>query len=541
MNALVILMFAVVIFAIAYFTYGSFVSKSYGLDNNVETPAHSMYDGVDYVPAKSPVLLGHHFASISGAAPIIGPIAAVAFGWLPALLWIIIGGIFIGGVHDSGSIFASIRHGGKSIGGIINENVGETGKKLFSIFAWLTLVLVVSVFAIVTANTFVSVPSAGTASILFIALAIVFGFTVYRNNFSMVISTIIGVALLFGCVWLGLAFPIELTFNTWIYILLVYIFISSVTPVWILLQPRDYLNSYLLYSLLLGAIVGIFIAHPTVNMPAFTSFSTDLGYLFPVLFVTIACGSISGFHSLVSSGTTSKQLDKESDARLVGYGGMLLECVLAVIALITAIILTQGSYAEALGNGGPVALFSAGIGGFLTKIGIPLAAGKSFASLVISAFALTTLDTATRLGRFIFSEYFEKSTVSNESKGITSNRYFATFVTVVAAGALALSGQWSAIWPIFGSANQLLAALALLAISVWLAKSGKNNNFTKYPMIFMFAVTLSALVQLIVKNFSGGSVLLGTVGTLLFILAIVLAVQAYKALQSASSGQNLSS
>ncbi len=534
MSSVFLIVTAIILFVIAYVAYGGYLAKKWGIDPKRKTPAHEVNDGVDYVPARAPVLLGHHFASIAGAAPIIGPIAASIFGWIPVFLWIVLGGIFFGAVHDFGALFASVRHGGKSIGEIISKNIGATGKKLFNIFAWLTLVLVIAAFMVVTARTFVSVPSAATSSILFIILAVVFGFATNRSGIPLGIATIGGVVLLFLCVVIGLRYPLQLPQNTWIYIFMAYIFVASVAPVWILLQPRDYLNSFLLYAMLIGAVIGIFVSRPAVELAAYSGFKTNLGYMFPVLFVTVACGAISGFHSLVSSGTSAKQLDKETDAQLIGYGGMLIECVLATIALITAAVVAKDKLAELLNAGGPVNVFSTGVGSFMAGFGIPAAAGKSFAALAVSAFAMTTLDTATRLGRFIFQEFFEMSEHSGE-KSIASNMYVATLVTVVAGAGLALSGQWAAIWPIFGSANQLLAALALLAISVWLAAIGKDNTATKLPMFFMFAVTLTALVTLITKNFGAGNVLLGIIGFLLFVLALILTYQAYKVLTTGNT------
>lgn len=542
MSASFLILVALCAFFVAYLTYGAFLAKKLGLNPARQTPAHSLRDGVDYVPAKAPVLLGHHFASIAGAAPIIGPVTAAAFGWVPVALWIIFGGIFIGAVHDFTSLVASVRHGGRSIGEIINDNVGPAGKRLFGIFAWLTLVLIIAVFAIVIANTFVAVPAAGSASALFMLIAIVFGFTVYRGSASLPVTSVIGVTLLLVAIWLGNTFPLALTFETWVIILFIYAFIASVTPVWILLQPRDYLNSFLLYGLIAGAFVGLLLANPTIQLPAFTGFKTGLGYLFPVLFVTVACGAISGFHSLVASGTTSKQLDKETDARMVGYGGMLIEGVLATIAIITAAVLLQDKYVEAMGAGGPVALFSAGVGGFLTKLGLSEAVGTSFAALVVSAFALTTLDTATRLARFIFQEFFGGTrAAAGEARnsgggGVLTNMYLATGISVVCGVLLALSGKWKLIWPIFGSANQLLAALALLAVSVWLARLGKDNSFTKYPMYFMFVVTLSALGIMIQKTLSQGNYLLMFIAAFLFILAVILAYLASGALKEAAAG-----
>lgn len=524
MNSLVLILISIVIFFIAYVTYGAWLAKQWGIDDSRKTPAHTKGDGVDYVPAKAPVLLGHHFASIAGAGPISGPIAAAIFGWLPVLLWIIVGSIFFGGVHDFGSLLASIRHDGKSIGEVIEINMGKRGKKLFAIFAWLTLLLVVAAFTNIVANTFVSVPQAATASLLFIVLAIVFGFAVYRKGVSLGIGSVIGVTLLFICIALGNMFPLSLSFNTWVTFLLAYIFIASVTPVWILLQPRDYLNSFLLYAMIAGAVLGLFITRPAIQLEAVTGFNVGGQWLFPMLFVTVACGAISGFHSLVGSGTSSKQIDKESDAKLIGFGSMLIEGVLATVAIITAAYVTGEKLGELLGAGGPVNVFSDGIGTFMTSFGIPFTVGKSFVALAVSAFALTSLDTATRLGRFIFQEYFNEQ--NSEKQHPLSNMYVATGITVVLGGWLAVT-EYSKIWPIFGSANQLLSALALMAVAVWLKKSGKNYSMFVIPMVFMFAVTLFALGFLIKANLAVGNIILVVFPVLLFVLALVLAYQGY--------------
>jgi len=526
MNSLWIILISIIIFSIAYVTYGAWLAKQWGVDPSRKTPAHTKNDGVDYVPAKAPVLLGHHFASIAGAGPIVGPISAAVFGWVPVMLWIIIGGIFFGGVQDFGSLFASIRHDGKSIGEVIEVNMGKTGKKLFGLFAWLTLLLVVAAFTNIVANTFVSVPAAASASMLFIVLAVVFGFAVYRKGVSLTIGSVVGVILLFLCIALGNIFPLALSKNVWVAILLVYIFIASVTPVWILLQPRDYLNSYLLYAMLIGAVVGLAVYRPEIQLPAVTSFNLGNGnLLFPMLFVTVACGAISGFHSLVGSGTTSKQMDNEADAKIVGYGGMLIECVLAVIAIITAAYITGDKFKELAGAGGPVNVFSDGIGVFMSKFGIPYPIGKSFVALAVSAFALTSLDTGTRLARFIFQEFFDDPT--KETQNILANRYVSTAITVAIGGWLAL-GSYTKIWPVFGSANQLLAALALIAIAIWLKNSGKNYSMFIIPMIFMFVVTVFALILLINTNLAAGNYVLVVFPILLLILAFVLAYEAYK-------------
>jgi len=523
MSAIWLVLIAIAAFIVAYIFYGSYIVKKLGVDPKIKTPAFTMRDDFDYVPARAPVLMGHHFASISGAAPILGPIVAATFGWVPVFLWIVLGGIFLGAVHDTTALFASIRHRAKSISEVLKENVGVSSKKLFAAFATLTLILIMAVFAIVIANMFVNIPFVATASILFIVLAIPFGYAIFRRGAPLLWSSVIGVALLALCVWLGTLFPISLPFAAWVVLLFVYAFVAASLPVWFLLQPRDYLNSFLLYAFLVAAIIGILVTNPAIQLPAFTGFETNLGYLFPILFVTVACGAISGFHSIVSSGTTSKQLSSEAHIKPIGYGGMLLECLLAVIALTTVAYLLLGDYQALLKEVGWGGVFSTGIGNFLTSIGIPLAFGMGFGGLVLSAFALTTLDTATRLCRFLFVELSEKE----EGKPATivtfvTNRYVAGIIVVVAAGAFALTGTCMQIWPIFGSANQLLAALALLAGAVWLASLGKDNKFVLYPMVFMLAVTLTALVFMILKTLAAANWPLVIISVVLFILAIVL-------------------
>ncbi len=554
MSSALILIITIVFFIMGYLFYGRYLARKVGLTLKNKTPCHTMGDGIDYVPAKWPVLLGHHFASIAGAAPIIGPITAAVFGWIPVFLWIIFGNVFMGAVHDFTSLVASVRHKGRSIGEVIEEHIGTHGKLLFLIFAWFTLVLVVAAFVILVAKTFVSTPEVSTASLLFIMLAVFFGLSIYRMKAKLWVSTVVGVALLMLCIWVGNQFPIVFPGTEasaqiiWTCVILGYIFIASVTPVWILLQPRDYLNSNLLYLVLIFSFFGILIANPSVKFPAFGKFvHPGLGSLFPILFVTVACGAISGFHSLVASGTTAKQLNCELDARPIGYGGMLIEGLLAVIALITAIVLIPSQYQTFFpqgGNANPITLFANGVGGFISKLGIPMKIGIVFAAMAVAEFALTSLDTATRLGRFTFQEFFSSDNPNSVQKFLT-NRFAATFFTILPGGILALSGSYQAIWPIFGSANQLLAALALLAVSVWLAKKQIKNQFVRYPMVIMFAITLSALVvmvysktKLIVRYLSHHPVpasfnLVGTcflllVALMLFAVAVSLVYQAIK-------------
>ncbi|HWR60300.1 MAG TPA: carbon starvation protein A, partial [Clostridia bacterium] len=529
--SLVLLLIGIVLFLAAYIIYGSYLAKEWGIDPTKKTPAYTLRDDIDYCPANAKVLLGHHFSSIAGAGPITGPIQAAIFGWLPVYLWIVLGSIFFGGVHDWGSLFASVRHDGKSIGEIIRVNIGETGKKLFNLFAYLTLILVVAAFTDICAGTFAYDPAnpelltgarAGTASILFIALAMGFGFFVYRKGARLSVATVTGVALLFFCIWIGFQFPVfKLSKFAWDLILIAYIFAASTLPVWLLLQPRDYLCSFLLYAMLIGAVIGVLLVRPDMAIPASAGFIIGEGakaqYLFPMLFVTVACGAISGFHSLVGSGTTSKQMDNEKDTKLVGYGAMLIEGLVAIIALIAV-----GYVVGATGT--PAQIFANGVAEFMSKFGIPISVGSVFVILAFSAFALTSLDTATRIGRYIFQEM---TTKADGTKTPLSNMYISTTITV-GLSALLLSYGYQKIWPIFGSANQLLAGLSLLAVSAWLAKSKKKNQMTVIPMVFMFAVTLTALFLVAKNNFAGGSLIIGVLAAVLFLLAIVLIITTIK-------------
>jgi len=538
MPAALLLGIALIALIAAYILYGGFLARTFNIDGSKTTPAHTKSDGVDYVPAKPPVLMGHHFASIAGAAPIIGPIFAVAFGWIPVFLWIVFGSIFLGGAHDFSSLMASIRHGGKTIGEVIEEHIGKTGKRLFILFAWSVLILIIAVFVNAITAVFKANPSTATASILFIGIAVFFGLAVNKFKLPLLISSIVGVLLLCVCVMIGMQFPILLPEGQadliWKLVLFAYVFVASVVPVWILLQPRDYLCSFLLYGILIAGGVGIFVANPTVQAPAF-SMNTNIGFIFPILFVTVACGAISGFHSLVSSGTTAKQLSSENDAKPVAYGSMLIEGFLAVVALITAITILQSDYISQLAAGGPIGIFSNGIGRFMATIGIPEHAGVTFAALAISAFALTTLDTATRLGRFLLQELLENE--EGKNTGVLGSRYFATFVTITAAMVLTFSGKQGELWPLFGASNQLLASVALLAVTVWLAKIQRKNWFVKYPMYFMFSVTLTAFA-LKVQQYGWGAnknLPLMVISIMLLVLSIILIISAWRSMRGIDS------
>ncbi len=567
MNSLVLLLICIALLLCGYIFYGRWLCKQWGVgESKEETPAHTMEDGVDYVPAKAPVLMGHHFSSIAGAGPITGPIQAAIFGWLPCALWIVVGGIFFGGVHDFGALIASIRHNGQSIGEIISANMSRRAKRLFLTFAYLTLILVIAAFASIVATTFgatvdangiidkaasASNASVAMVSLLFIVVAIVFGFAVYRRNAPMLVSTIVGVLAIVVCMAIGMNFhPFYLTTNQWMLIVGIYIAIASVTPVWILLQPRDYLSSFLLYVMLAVAIIGVIIAHPAMDaLEPFTGFAVDSGkgmkYLFPALFTMIACGAISGFHSLVSSGTTSKQLDKEKDAKPIAYGGMLLECVLAVLTLCAINYATKiGTTASATDKfaGGIAGMVYSVIGGNISAEAVQSSILYTLLVLTYSAFCLTSLDTATRLARFMFQEFWLEpgqtaKDVKEGWKKVMVNPYFATILTVILGILLGMNG-YGKIWDLFGAANQLLAGIGLLAVATWLGNIGKNNKMFLLPMGFMIVVTICSLA-LTVKSqialISAGGADWGPYaqvffGVLLIALAIVLVVEGIKTL-----------
>lgn len=538
MSSVLLVLVAMAGLAGGYGFYGRFLARRLGIRPERPTPAHTMTDGVDYVPAKPQILLGHHFSSIAGAAPIIGPITAAVFGWLPVYLWILFGGIFMGAAHDLSALIVSVRHQGRSIGEVIEHRVGRPAKVMFLVFAWAALLLVIAVFTSAVAQTFHKVPAAGTASSLLIGTAVLFGLAVYRLRMPLLPATLIGIVLIAGTLVAGHWFPLALGVSTWKLILLGYIFVASVTPVWILLQPRDFLNSFLLYALMIGAVLGVLFVNPEIHIQAFEGFESDLGPLFPILFVTVACGALSGFHSLVSSGTTSKQLDNEAHARPVAVGSMLIESLLAVAALVTAAVLTGKEYHVQIGHGA-IPIFASGIGTFLNKAaGIPLAAGITFASVAVAEFALTSLDTATRIGRFALQELLLPAASAEGERAewrrkLAGSRFLATTITVVFGGAFALSGSERSIWPLFGAANQLLAALALLAVLVWMTHRGRRSGFVLLPTVFMFCVTFSALVYKAWAFGRDGMWLLSGLSLMLALLAIVLIRDGIRAIRGA--------
>lgn len=572
MNAMVILLVSIVVLVAGYVLYGGWLARQWGVDDNRVTPSHEFEDGVDYVPAKPYVVLGHHFSSIAGAGPINGPIQAAVFGWLPVLLWVLVGGIFFGAMHDFGALFASIRHKGQTLASVIQENIDDTAKKLFCIFAYLTLILVVAAFASIVAGTFAVVPdasgvvdtSAGSTnlanmrtamiSMLFIVAAIIWGLATRGRNIPAWANILAAIVVIIIVVTVGYLFPVfELGYTPWMYIVGAYILIASVAPVWILLQPRDYLSSYLLYGMIALSLIGIVGAGVTghvsnLDIPVFTGFTAEVGdskvatsgFLFPALFITIACGAISGFHSLVASGTTSKQIDREGQAKPIAYGGMLLECLVAVISL-CAVAYVFGGYMDGT-YATPTAVFAGGLSQMLACIpGLSGVEDVAYSLLIlaVSVFCLTSLDTATRLGRYMFQELFTPAGQSPDDltgwRKFFANPWVATIITVVLGIALGLTG-YQLVWPLFGAANQLLAALGLLAVCAWLGNAGKNNKMFYIPMAFMLVVTLTSLAITVwgkIGAVAGGAITLANVlqliiGVLLFVLAIILAVKGAK-------------
>ena len=550
MNGLLIILISAVVLVGAYLIYGRFLAKKWGIDPNAKTPAYTEADGVDYVPADTQVVFGHQFASIAGAGPINGPIQAAIFGWVPVLLWILLGGVFFGAVQDFASMYASVKNKGKSIGYIIEQYIGETGKRLFLLFTWLFSILVVAAFADVVATTFngfdadgakvVADGAVATTSILFIVFAVALGFFLKFTKCPTWLNTIVAIALLVAAIAIGINAPMYFNRNFWLVFVFIYIAIACVTPVWALLQPRDYLNSYLLIAMMICAFVGIIVYNPSMNLAAFTSFkivdeaTSTTSYLFPTLFVTIACGAVSGFHSLVSSGTASKQIKNEKAMLPVSFGAMLLESFLAVIALICV---GFAATSDGLPSGTPAQVFAQSISVFLAKVGLPESTSYTLITLAISAFALTSLDSVARVGRLAFQEFFlEDDKEATPVIKFITNKWFATIITLVLAFLLAKVGYLS-IWPLFGSANQLLSALALVACAVFLKKTKRQGIMLWGPMFAMMGITFTAIILKIkdlVTGFStqvvAGNVIQLVFAILLFILGVMVAIEGLRKL-----------
>lgn len=554
MSGILMMVIAIVVLGGAYLLYGRYLQNKWGIDPNAKTPAYELEDGVDYVPADTNVVFGHQFASIAGAGPINGPIQAAMFGWVPVMLWILVGGVFFGAAQDFAAMYASVKNKGRTIGYIIEEYIGKLGKKLFLLFCWLFCILVIAAFGDVVAGTFngfvtndagtVSKVAANgavaTTSMLFIIEAVLLGMILKYGKLNKWVNTAIAVVMLVAAVAVGLKCPIYLQRGTWHLIIFAYVLIACVVPVWALLQPRDYLNSYLLIFMIVSAVIGVFVANPSCNLNAFNGFVVNGQYLFPILFVTIACGAVSGFHSLVSSGTASKQIKNEKSMLPVSFGAMLMESMLAIIALIAVASFADGE-AAAQGLTTQPQIFAGAIANFLSVIGLPHELVFTLINLAVSAFALTSLDSVARVGRLSFQEFFIDDDVDENNMSpflkVVTNKFFATALTLVFAFLLAKVG-YAEIWPLFGSANQLLSVLALVACAVFLKKTKRQGCMLWIPMTFMMAVTFTALSMTIVKLskafFTTGLTLGNTLqlifAVLLLILGVLVAVQGIKKL-----------
>ena len=511
MNTLVIVLIAAVVLVCAYAGYGRWLAKTWGVDPNAKTPAVRLEDGKDYVPTNGWTVFAHQFSSIAGAGPVTGAIQAAAFGWLPVLLWVLIGGVFFGAVTDFGALYASVKNDGKSMGLLIEKYIGKTGRRLFLIFEWVFCCIVIAAFADMVAGTFnayvttdgvtslsdaaVTNGSAGMVSIMFMVFAVIFGLLQKKFNFTGWKEAVIGIVFIVLSFAIGMNVPLIFGKATWSYITFVYIFFAAVLPMWLLKQPRDYMTTFMFGAMIAGAVIGLLVAHPTMNLPVFTGFNNaSLGTMFPILFVTVACGAVSGFHSLVSSGTSSKTVENEKDMLKVGYGAMVLESMLAVLALCVA-----GAAAAADGTpaaGTPFQIFSRGVAGFFEMFGVPVSIATVFMTMCVSALALTSLDAVARIGRMAFQELFSVDDMEHAEgwRKLCCNIYFSTIVTL-AFGFLLTQIGYANIWPLFGSANQLLSALVIATLCVFLKVTGRSNKMLFPPLVIMLCVTFTALVQ----------------------------------------------
>ena len=541
MNGLVIVLIGIVALGAGYLFYGRWLAKKWGINPNAKTPAYTHEDGEDYVPSSKFTVFSHQFSSIAGAGPVTGPILASVFGWVPVLLWLIIGGLFFGAVQDFGALYASVKNEGKSMGMIIEKYIGKTGRKLFMLFCWLFTLLVIAAFTDMVAGTFMGSgvegmtaetayanSAAASISMLFIVVAVIFGIIQKHLGSKMneVVKAIVAIGLLVVMFAVGMKLPIYATKTAWIYIVMAYLFLASVMPMWLLMQPRDYMTTFMLLGMIIGAVVGVVVAHPSMQLNAFSGFNVGGSNLFPTLFVTIACGAVSGFHSLVSSGTSSKTISNEKDMPMVGYGAMVVESLLGIVALVVVgAVAVNGTKPE----GTPFSIFSTGVAGFLEKLGLPVQVATVFMTMCVSALALTSLDSVARIGRMSFQELFLGDTTDTSKmpgwQKVLTNKYFATVITLFFGYLLTLGG-YNNVWPLFGSANQLLAALVLIALSVFLKTTGRTGWTLYAPMFIMLAVTFTALIQktiALVRNIASGQATF-LVDGLQFIVAILLMV-----------------
>ena len=560
MNTLVIVVIAACCLAAGYLLYGRWLAHKWGIDPNAKTPAVTKEDGQDYVPTDGWVVFAHQFSSIAGAGPVTGAIQAAVFGWVPVFLWIILGGIFFGAVTDFGALYASVKNEGKSMGLLIEQYIGKTGKKLFLLFCWLFTLIVTAAFADMVAGTFNAYETvdgvtslsaaatvngaAGSISLLFIAFAVVFGLIQKKAQFHGWKQTLLGLVCTVAAFVIGMNCPLITTKANWSYMVFAYIFLAAVLPMWLLMEPRDLMTTFMFAGMIIGAVVGLLVAHPAMNLAPYTGFhNKKSGDLFPILFVTVACGAVSGFHSLVSSGTSSKAITNEKDMPKVGFGAMLLESLLAVLALCVA-----GAAASADGTpaaGTPFAIFSSGVAGFLEMFGIPVYAAQCFMTMCVSALALTSLDSVARIGRMSFQELFSVDDMEHAEgwRKLLCNKYFATVITLVCGYILTQIG-YSNIWPLFGSANQLLSALVLITLCVFLRVTGRENRTLLVPLVVMLCVTFTALVErciALVKAYNAGTAVFMVEGlqliiaVLLMVLGVIIVVHSGKVLFSKST------
>lgn len=547
MNGLLLLGLSALILVVAYLFYGRYLVKTWGIDPKATTPAVAKEDGTDFVPTNKWSVFAHQFSSIAGAGPVTGPVMAMMFGWLPAFLWVIVGGVFFGAVQDFGALYASVKTEGKSMGQIIEKYIGRKGKKLFFLFCWIFTLIVIAAFADMVAGTFNGISadgakltpnaSAASISILYVFVAMAFGLFLKKVKLEGLPKVILGIALIIAMLALGIMFPVYATKTTWIYVVFVYIFFASVTPMWLLKTPRDYLTTFLFIGMIVAAVIGVFVSNPTITTPAFAGFKSASGsYIFPTLFVTIACGAVSGFHSLVSSETSSKLVENEKDMLQVGYGSMLLESLLAILVIVIVGALpnlkASGVLDSTLANmaladtATPFTKFSAGVTGLVAQLGLPQSWGLCIMTMFVSALALTSLDAVARISRMSFQEFFEVEE-GQEPSGLVkvlTNKYVSTITSLVCGYLLSLGGYVN-IWPLFGSANQLLAAMVLISLAVFLKVTGRKGFMLYIPMVLMFIVTMTALVQaiygIVMKLFvTGGFVLM--VDGLQLVVAILL-------------------
>ena len=543
MNTLVIVLIAAVCLIAGYTFYGSWLAKKWGIDPKAKTPAVAKNDGQDYVPTDGWTVFAHQFSSIAGAGPVTGAIQAAVFGWVPVLLWILIGGIFFGAVTDFGALYASVKNEGKSMGLLIEKYIGKTGKKLFLLFCWLFTLIVIAAFADMVAGTFNAYETvdgvtklsaqatvngaAGSISLLFIAFAVVFGLLQKKLQWKGWKEMVLGLACTVAAFAIGMNVPLVTSKATWTYLVFAYIFLAAVLPMWLLMQPRDFMTTFMFAGMILGAVVGLVVAHPKMNLPMYTGFhNAASGDLFPILFVTVACGAVSGFHSLVSSGTSSKTISNEKDMPMVGYGAMIVESLLGVVALVVVgAVAVNGTKPD----GTPFSIFSSGVAGFLEKMGVPVTVATVFMTMCVSALALTSLDSVARIGRMSFQELFLGDTTDTAKmtpvQRVLTNKYFATVITLFFGYLLTLGG-YNNVWPLFGSANQLLAALVLIALAVFLKTTGRTGWTLYFPMGMMLVVTFTALIQktvALVKNVAAGQATF-LVDGLQLIVAILLMV-----------------